>query len=109
MRESDWSSDVCSSDLKKLDNFKRLIRNLQETETVASSSTAEAEKTAKTLLPTFESYMDNDLDVKSAFDALCTLVATLDEFRMEQKLSKKELDAAVCDLKKIDGVLQVLF
>ncbi|MCW4019147.1 MAG: class I tRNA ligase family protein [Candidatus Bathyarchaeota archaeon] len=94
---------------KKLHNIKRLIRNLKETKTVASSSTSEAEKTAKMLLPTFEKYMDDNLDVKNAFDALCTLVAKLDEFRMEKKLGTKELDVAVFDLKKIDAVLQVLF
>jgi cysteinyl-tRNA synthetase len=102
-----WQSLAETS--KKLGNFKRLIRNLQEDETASSPSTDEAEKTAKTLLPTFEKLMDNNLDVKNAVDALCTLVAKLDEFRMEKKLGKKELDVAVCDLKKIDGVLQVLF
>ncbi len=60
---------------QKLDSFKRMIKDLEEQKSEGSSS--EANKLAETILPVFEAAMDNDLDVKTAFDNLYETISEI--------------------------------
>jgi hypothetical protein len=53
--------------------------------------------------------MDNDLDVKAAFDALYTTVVALHKLMKQGKLSAEEAKVAVKGLRRVDSVLQVIF
>jgi cysteinyl-tRNA synthetase len=102
-----WEALAESS--RKLDNCQALIRELQNNQTANAPSTNQAKKAVQNLLPTFEKHMNNDLDAKSAFDAVYATVALLVEFKRKKALGKAELDAAIDALRRIDSVLQVLF
>ena len=88
---------------QKLDSLKTLIREIQTRK--SSHTDPKAHKLAKSVLPVFESNMDNDLDVKTAFD---NLYATIEELH-EAELDSVEKESLVIDLHKIDSVLQYLF
>jgi hypothetical protein len=53
--------------------------------------------------------MNNDLHVKNAFDALFRTVSILVSLTEKGKVSVKDAEKAVAELKSIDHVLQVIF
>jgi cysteinyl-tRNA synthetase len=55
----------------------------------------------------FEKHMNNDFDVKSAFDSLYETVSELHKRR--RSLSEKNLKNTLSELHKIDNVLQCIF
>jgi hypothetical protein len=53
--------------------------------------------------------MNNDLQVRSAFDALYETTSQLTALARNGKISKEDADQTTKTLKKIDEVLQVIF
>jgi hypothetical protein len=53
--------------------------------------------------------MDNDLDVKDAFDKLYESVSKLHKLLVQRKLSAKDAKAAIDGLHRVDSVLRVMF
>jgi cysteinyl-tRNA synthetase len=92
---------------RKLDQFKSMVQDLQETQ--AATSSPRAKELARDIVSCFERYMDNDLDVKSASDALYAEVSRMHGLMKKGKLSAEDARAVVSHLRRIDGVLQVLF
>jgi cysteinyl-tRNA synthetase len=90
---------------RKIDSFKRMIAELQEEESGGSSR--EVEKLAESVVPVFEGAMNNDLDVKTAFDNLYETINDLNEKR--PSLGVKNVKNLMSDLHRIDSVLQCLF
>ena len=90
-----------------LDDFKTAVRNLQEAN--AQSSSPKAKVLAHSIAVTFSRYMDDDLDVKGAFDALHDTFSGLHGFIQADKLSRKDAQAALTELKEVDRVLQIIF
>ncbi|MCW4010110.1 MAG: class I tRNA ligase family protein [Candidatus Bathyarchaeota archaeon] len=92
---------------QKLDALKQAVAALQKTET--EGSTPAGKRAAERLVSVFETHMNNDLDLKSAFDAVQSAVGKLEALRQKQKLGKQDAKAAVDGLRKVDQVLQVIF
>jgi len=92
---------------QKLDQFRSMVRDLQNAK--SDSSDAEAKMLALNINRNFEENMDNDLNVKASFDALCKTTARLHELWKNDKLTEKDANAAICNLKNVDKVFQVLF
>jgi cysteinyl-tRNA synthetase len=92
---------------RRLDAFKSMMQDLEKAESANSSE--RAKKLAASIISRFEENMDNDLDVKAAFDTLYTTVAALHKLMKHGKLSAKEAKAAMSGLRKVDSVLQVIF
>jgi cysteinyl-tRNA synthetase len=90
---------------RRLDSFKSMVVDLQE-----AKPTSQAEKqetfTSK-IVPNFESNMDNDLDVKAAFDSLYETIRGL--HKMRDSLSVKDVSGIMSNLHRIDYVLQCIF
>jgi cysteinyl-tRNA synthetase len=57
----------------------------------------------------FEANMNNDLHVKSAFDALFRTVSKLVLLAEKGKGDFENIEKAIAELKRIDQVLQVIF
>jgi hypothetical protein len=53
--------------------------------------------------------MDEDLDVKAAFDTVYATVTTLHKLMKQGNLSAEDAQAALNDLRRVDRVLQVIF
>jgi cysteinyl-tRNA synthetase len=92
---------------RRLDAFKGIVQGLEKAEPANSSE--RAKKLAASIVSSFEENMNNDLDVKAAFDALYTAVAALLRLMKQGKLSAKEAKKAVNSMRRVDSVLQVIF
>ncbi len=90
---------------KKLDLLKKMITDLQQQK--SGESSVKVQKLAKSVLPVFEAAMNNDLDVKGAFDNLYEAISELYEKRVFLRV--KDEKNLLSDLHKIDSVLQCLF
>ena len=90
-----------------LDDFKTKVHRIEDTE--SSRSSEQAKKLVGNIKAGFEKHMDDDLDVKNAFDSLRLKAAALENLAQKGKLSTEDAEKAIEDLKKVDEVLQVIF
>ncbi len=90
---------------QKLVTFNNLVDNLQKTEPAESSE--KAKKLVGEIVTSFERNMNNDLNVKAAFDDLFKIVSRLNTLRNQSKLGSEDARIAVASLQRIDGVLQI--
>jgi cysteinyl-tRNA synthetase len=90
---------------QKLDSFKSMVKALQEPKYDNSGSHTEA--VASSIVSGFESCMNNDLDVKSAFDSLYQAIKTL--YEKHKALSSEDVNSIIYSLRRIDTFLQCIF
>ncbi len=90
-----------------LDDFRREVKEIEAVRSTSSSKRTKA--LIGSLWSGFEHHMDDDLDVKRAFDSLRLKVSLLRRFAQEGKLSVSDSENFVSDLKRVDCVLQVIF
>ncbi|HUK85440.1 MAG TPA: class I tRNA ligase family protein [Candidatus Acidoferrum sp.] len=89
---------------QRLDSFRRMLREIQG----SNSETNVNEKALiNKIVAEFEDHMNNDLDVKGAFDCLNETISELHKNR--ELLSKKDVKNLMEDLHRIDSVLQCIF
>ena len=90
---------------QKLDSFRSIIAELQKTKPIIQ---AEEQKTlTSSIVSDFEKHMNNDLDVKSAFDSLYEKTSEL--YKMRRSLSAKDIKNMLNGLRRVDSVLQCIF
>jgi cysteinyl-tRNA synthetase len=90
---------------QKLNSFKNMVSELQNTKTFNQTETQQG--IISKITSDFESKMNNDLDVKSAFDYLAETIMKLHAIRTS--LSSKDIKNLLNALKKVDSVLQCIF
>jgi cysteinyl-tRNA synthetase len=90
---------------QKLNSFKNMVSELQNTKTFNQTETQQG--IISKITSDFESKMNNDLDVKSAFDYLTETIMKLHAIRTS--LSSKDIKNLLNALKKVDSVLQCIF
>jgi cysteinyl-tRNA synthetase len=90
---------------QKLESLKKMVSDIQESKSIRSDEKLVA--LAKTLVPVFEGSLNNDLDIKGAFDNIYETICELHKKR--DLLTVEDVKNILDDLKKIDGVLQCLF
>jgi cysteinyl-tRNA synthetase len=92
---------------KKLAELQAMVKDLEKANSASPSPQAKA--LAESVASCFESAMNADLDVQSAFDAVYKRVGELHELMTERKLGVEEAKKALDNLHRIDAVLQVTF
>jgi cysteinyl-tRNA synthetase len=92
---------------QRLDAFRGMVQNLRRAKSANPSE--KAEQLAGSIIPIFEENMNNDLDVKAAFDELCETVSELHGLMREERLGATDANAAMSGLHRIDSVLRVVF
>jgi cysteinyl-tRNA synthetase len=90
---------------QKLDSFKYMVNGLQEVQGGCSEQATGS--LADSIVSGFENGMNNDLDVKAAFDSLYETIGEL--YRMRESLSVKDSRNLLNGLRRIDSVLQCIF
>jgi len=90
---------------QKLDSFKNMVADLQQTK--SSNKIEMKEELISKITSDFESHMNNDLDVKSAFDNLAKTITELHTLRTS--LSSKNIKNLMNALEKVNSVLQCIF
>ncbi len=91
----------------RLNTFKKYISDLEKAD--AKNPSAQGKKLALRIQSSFEDFMNNDLEVTSAFDHLYIIVSKLDSMRKDNKLGKKDAVSATEALKRVDEVLKTIF
>jgi len=92
---------------QKLDLLKSMVRSLEKAKSEETST--KAKKLVDGLLLAFETKMNNDLNVKDAFDTLFLTLQKLDNLRKKGKLNYKDACNATNRIRKIDKVLQIIY
>jgi cysteinyl-tRNA synthetase len=92
---------------QRLDAFKGMVQNLRRAKSAYSSE--KAKLLAGSIVSSFEENMNNDLNVKAAFDELYETVSKLHGLMKEKRLSIEDANAAMSGLHRIDSVLRVVF
>jgi len=92
---------------QRLDAFKGMVQNLRKAKSAYSSE--KAKLLAGSIVSSFDENMNNDLDVKAAFDELYETVSELHGLMKEERLSAEDANAAMSGLHRIDSVLRVVF
>jgi cysteinyl-tRNA synthetase len=93
----------------QLKSFRQMVKKLGVEEGTNQKSSVKVKKLLKKLTEDFEENMNNDLQVKAAFDAVHKIVSNLVKLREKQMLSLEDSKEALAKLKAIDYVLQVIF
>jgi len=88
--------------VEKLKQFKRIVGDIEKKIT---QRTSPDKKVAQRLKNSFEEKMDNDLDVRAAFNELYEALSTIEV----TTLKIREASGILYALRKIDGVLKVIF
>jgi cysteinyl-tRNA synthetase len=92
---------------RKLDSFREMVTDLHKAK--SNCSDPKAGSLANTMTNEFRKFMNNNLDVKGAFDALHEIVSCLHKLMQEDKLNPQNADIAITCLREIDQVFQVIF
>ena len=82
---------------------------VQDLKKAKSSSNGKAKLLIAKIVSNFERNMNNDLNVKAAFDAVFAVVVKLQQLKKNDCMSAEEADVAINKLKDIDRVLKVIF
>jgi len=90
---------------QKLDSFKNMVNQLQAAH--GDGSNRITSELIDSVVPDFENGMNNDLDVKAAFDGLYETVSKL--YRTRESLSVKDSENLLNGLRRVDSVLQFIF
>jgi cysteinyl-tRNA synthetase len=83
--------------------------NLKDAEGSEQESSPQAKKLVKKIQTDFEENMNNDLQVKAAFDSLYKTASCLVKLKEQKMLSAEDSKKALEKLKAIDYVLQAIF
>jgi len=92
---------------QKLDSFKSMVGELQKQKPKNSDAKTETQGVKGSIVSVFENDMNNDLDVKTAFDGLYKAISEL--YKTRESLNVKDINYLMNDLCKIDSVLQFIF
>lgn len=109
--------NLTREDLRKkqliLDGFSNTVEGLIGAESAGSSpgtnGPAEAESLLHQIVNGFEAEMNDDLNVKGAFDRVSEAVSKLERVHRDVGLSNSQLRRLEESLRRIDSVLQVIF
>ncbi|MCW4015222.1 MAG: class I tRNA ligase family protein [Candidatus Bathyarchaeota archaeon] len=94
---------------KLLRSFRKMVKNLKVDENSGHKSSATSKELVKKIKTTFEEHMNDDLQVKAAFDSLYKTVSRLVSLKEKQMLSAKDSKEALEQLEAIDYVFQAIF
>ncbi len=92
-----------------LRNLRNMVKKLDVAEGYGQKSSSQAKKLVKQINTDFEDNMNNDLQVKAAFDSLYKTISRLVKLGKNGMLSAEDSKRASENLKSIDYVLQVIF
>jgi cysteinyl-tRNA synthetase len=93
----------------KLKSFREMVKKLNDQREVKGKSSVRARKLVQKIKSDFEANMNNDLQVKAAFNSMYKTVSKLVKLQKKEGLSTDYSKEALAKLKAIDYVLQIIF
>lgn len=92
---------------QRLRNFLGIIEKLKHAPLEKGLENHQASELIKEMVPTFNGHMDNDLDVRSAFDSLETTILELDDLHEQGKLGKEHVEDLISAIEQVNNVLRI--
>ena len=92
---------------QRLRNFLGIIEKLKHAPLEKGLENHQASELIKEMVPTFNGHMDNDLDVRSAFDSLETTILELDDLHEQGKLGKEHVEDFISAIEQVNNVLRI--
>lgn len=92
----------------KADTLKDLMTKLGKNGDVSCKTDPVAADLIKKMTPAFEAHMNDNLDVKGAFDAVHTIVIQLSKMNTDGRLAPEDCHHAVKKLRRMDSVWRIL-
>jgi len=92
---------------RRMDAFKSMVQDLRNAD--SNHPSTEAKKLVCTIIPSFEKAMNNDLNVKAAFDSLFKIVTKMDSLNETGRLGAQDAILALEKLERVDRVLKIIF
>ncbi len=103
----DFTFEKLAETTKKLDNLKAKIADLQKTEPNSKQESEKVKVLVEKIVSGFEEAMNDNLDLKTAFDSLYETMIELEGFK--EKIGVEDKKKITENLLRVDGVLQCLF
>ena len=100
--QMNYSDTLMNRTVKKLRSFNRIARKIEKK---ADRKKASRGRTSRIMKMTFVENMNNDLNIKKAFDGLCGIILNLGV----NKLNPHAASGIISTLREIDEVFQVGF
>ena len=94
---------------ERLDALRAMVRDILGGVARTSAREGAAEKLTEALTARFEAGMNDDLDIRSAFDGVFDAVSGLHKMKLKGEIGTEDARTIEERLRKIDGVLQVIF
>ncbi|MCW3996443.1 MAG: class I tRNA ligase family protein [Candidatus Bathyarchaeota archaeon] len=104
-KKLNFTFDKFAQTCRKLDEIKSMVADLQNMEAPDKSQNHRA--LTRKITADFERYMDDDLDLKNAFDSVQKTIINLHEMR--RTLGAEDVKNLLSGLRQIDSVLQFIF
>ncbi len=102
---------TCKSMEQKTQRLRDLLVNIDKLKRSSSdknSGSTGASELIKEIIPTFNSHMDNDLDVLSAFDSLEGAIVELGYLQDQGRMGKRNVEDFLFSIAQVNKVLRVL-
>lgn len=92
---------------QRLRNLVNIIGKLKSQSSGKSVEDHKASGLIKEIVPTFDRHMDDDLDVRSAFDSLETTILEIADIHEQERFGKKNAEDLIIAITKINEVLRI--
>lgn len=103
-----FTSKSMEQKAQRLRDLLVIIDKLKKTSPLKNLENNTASEIIKEMIPIFNSHMDNDLDVLSAFDSLEGAIVKLGYMQDQGKIGKRNIEDIMFSLAQINTVLKVL-
>ena len=90
---------------QKIDSFKSMVAEVQKVK--PTSQLEKKEPLIGSIMSNFEKHMNNNFDVKSAFDRLYEIIREI--YQIRRSLGSKDIKNMLTVLHRVDNVLQCIF
>jgi cysteinyl-tRNA synthetase len=106
-KKLNFTYERLSAASRRMDAFKSMVQDLKDAASTKSSE--KAKKLVCGIIPCFENAMNDDLNVKDAFDCVFDIVLKLDNLNENKELNSEDAKVALESLERVDRVLRIVF
>ena len=108
-RRLNFTRQRLKKDSMRLEEFQQMVRQFEDHQSNSNDYDKKSSRLINSIVPRFEENMNNDLDIKHAFDSIFEAVTKLTSLYKTGRLTRDDCNSITQALKRVDNVLQVIF